>query len=99
MSERLYVHGCTHAHKCICYSVCSLEKRHRVESAALVDAPAKRCKLRTEAESARAEAVKQRTSFADLEESKSRLISEHGVFMPILLQARPSKACLIQFTS
>ena len=44
------------------------------ESAALVDAHARRCKLRTEAESARAEAVAQRTSFADLEESKSRLI-------------------------
>ena len=46
------------------------------ESAALVDAHAKRCKLRTEAESARAETVAQRTSFADLEDSKSRLISE-----------------------
>jgi len=54
----------------------SLEKRRRAESAALVDAHAKRCKLRTEAESARAEAVAQRTSFAGLEESKSRLISE-----------------------
>ena len=54
----------------------SLEKRHRAESAALVDAHAKRCKLRTEAESARAEAVAQRTSFADLEESMSRLTSE-----------------------
>ena len=46
------------------------------ESTALVDAHSKRCKLRTEAESARAEAVAQMTSFADLEESKSRLISE-----------------------
>ena len=54
----------------------SLEKRRRAESAALVDAHAKRCKLRTEPESARAEAVPQRTSFAGLEESKSRLISE-----------------------
>ena len=36
------------------------------ESAALVDAHAKRCKLRTEAESARAEAVAQRTSFAEM---------------------------------
>ena len=54
----------------------SLEKRHRAESAALVDAHAKRCKLRTEAESARAEAVAQTTSFADLEESMSRLTSE-----------------------
>ena len=34
------------------------------ESAALVDAHARRCKLRTEAESARAETVAQRTSFA-----------------------------------
>ena len=42
----------------------------------LVDAHAKRCKLRTEAESARAEAVAQRTRFVDLEESKSRLIPE-----------------------
>ena len=46
------------------------------ESTALVDAHAKKCKLRTEAESARAEAVAQRTSFVDLEESKSRLIPE-----------------------
>ena len=46
------------------------------ESTALVDAHARRCKLRTEAESARAEAVAQRTSFVDLEESKSRLIPE-----------------------
>ena len=46
------------------------------ESAALVDAHVKKCKLRTEAESARAEAVAQRTSFAELEESTSRLISE-----------------------
>ena len=46
------------------------------ESAALVDAHARRCKLRTEAESARAEAVVQRTRFVDLEESKSRLIPE-----------------------
>ena len=46
------------------------------ENAALVDAHAKRYKLRTDAESARAEAVAQRTSFVDLEESKSRLIPE-----------------------
>ena len=45
------------------------------ESTALVDAHAL-CKLRTEAESVRAEAVAQRTSFVDLEESKSRLIPE-----------------------
>ena len=44
------------------------------ENAALVDAHAKKCKFRTEAESARAEAVAQRTSFVDLGESKSRLI-------------------------
>ena len=46
------------------------------ESTALVDAHARRCKLRTEAESARAETVAQRASFVDLEESKSRLIPE-----------------------
>ena len=46
------------------------------ENAALVDAHAKRCKLRTETESARVVAVAQRTSFVDLEESKSRLIPE-----------------------
>ena len=43
---------------------------------ALVDVHAKRCKLRTETESARVVAVAQRTSFVDLEESKSRLIPE-----------------------
>ena len=36
------------------------------ESAASVDAHAKKCKLRTEAESARAETVAQRTSFAEM---------------------------------
>ena len=46
------------------------------ENAALVDAHERRCKLRTEAQTARGEAVAQRTSFGDLEESKSRLIPE-----------------------
>ena len=46
------------------------------ENAAFVDAHAKKCKFRTETESARAKAVAQRTSFVDLEESKSRLIPE-----------------------
>ena len=46
------------------------------ENTALDDAHAKNCKLRTEAESARIEVVAQRTSFVDLEESKSRLIPE-----------------------
>ena len=36
----------------------------------------KKCKLRIEAESAHEETVAQRASFADLEESKSRLIPE-----------------------
>ena len=46
------------------------------ENAALVDAHARRCKLRTEAESARAKAVAKRTGFVDLEESESRLVPE-----------------------
>ena len=57
------------------------------ESTALVDAHAKKCKLHTEAESARAEAVAQRTSFVDLEESKSRLIPELEELMPCSCQS------------
>ena len=46
------------------------------EQAALVDAHAKKCKLRTEAESARAKAFAQRTSFDDLEEIESPVSSQ-----------------------
>ena len=44
-----------------------------------VDAHTKKCKLGIESESARAKAVTQRTSFADVETSKSRIIPESEV--------------------
>ena len=50
-------------------------------------AHAKKCKLRTEAESARAQGVAQRTSFDDLEESKSRLIPEFEELMTCSFQS------------
>ena len=49
------------------------------ESAALVDTHSKRCKLRTEAESARAEAVAQRTSFAEMRPISERV---HASLVP-----------------
>ena len=49
------------------------------ESTALVDAHARRCKLRTEAESARAETVAQRTSFAEMRPISERV---HASLVP-----------------
>ena len=58
----------------------SLERRHRADERQL--AHAKRCKLHTEAESARAETVAQRTSFAEM-----RRISEPEELMTCSCQS------------